>query len=459
MRNWKRRIGSMVFLFMLCGGLAACRSSSDAEDSKTAASDISTTDTGEQSAEEPEGKAVLQINVDQSYEWLETAVQMFQKKNPDITIEVQVFNGKAGDEEWNEADAQKEYAIWLDGQLLSGDAGDIVLTSAGLHVEKYEDTGLLEDMTPYLESAEEIREDGFYMNIFDAFRSESGALYELPIAGMASPLFTFNRTVAEETGVLAVLEAAEKKSMTWEEALALGEEMFQTSTHPRRALLVEQSFLFNIFRQEVAASVDYANAQVQLREKELYDVLAAYEKIDYYNSISDREQPSWAFGLVNVEDTTVANSNLRGYELNFQWERSDGKIYIFPHTLVNFAITGQSEQKTLAWEFLKFLLSDEVQTLPEFPYASINKNGLRARVSAYCEEYEVPEENIEEMVNLLDEWLTQIDAYVPEDLSLLIMTYSVWEEFANGNLTTEEVIQEVELRLEQYLSELEGVIN
>lgn len=405
---------------------------------------------------QPEMKGEITVTVYQSSEWLEMAAQMFEEKYPDMKVNIDAFDTQAGDsgEEMMSTrpagQTREDYVAWLNTHLVTGDVGDIVSTSEGLAVGKYAGMGVFEDLAPYLESAEEINEDGYYMNIFDAHREESGEMYLFPVSAAASPLIVFGREIVDETGLLPKTEGV---SMTWREALDLAEEMYDASRLPDIGFPNPQSILYNIFTKEVITSVNYAEEKVELRKQELLDVLNAFEEFDNYNSYSYNEGAVKVFDLSYQEDLGVADFVASGYYEAVQWKQSDGKVYLSPYFKQDYGMNSRSKNKALAWEFLKFLLSDEVQTLPAFPNASINKNGLRARVENYCEAWELSEERGEEILRLTDGWLSQVNAYRPEDTDLIQLGDSIMAEFLNGRLTAEEAVSEAEFRLEQYLSE------
>lgn len=432
---------------MLCSTLTACGKSSGSV---------------KQTYVQPEMKGEIAVSVYQSEEWLEMAVQMFEKKYPNMKVKIEAFytgvdtfeveNGGASMIDRPAGQTKEDYATWLNTQLLSGSAGDIIITSEGLAIDKYENMGVFEDLAPYLANSGELNTDEYYMNIFDTYKTESGALYQFPVSAMACPLIAFDGKIVQETGHIAEIEG---KTMTWREALTLAEEMYDESSLPGKSLPEARAILGNIFTKEVIASLDYGSGEIRLREKELMEVLEAFDEFGYYDTYMWDESGSnfRVFGLEYTPDTTMANMVMGGEFAAAQWKQSDGKVHLSPYFTKDFGINSQSEKKSLSWEFLKFLLSDEVQTLPAFPYAGINKNGLKTRVEMYCATSETSKNKSEEMFNLIDEWLSQVNGYRAEDTDLIQVGDAILAEFMDGSLTTEETVKEVEFRLKQYLSE------
>lgn len=448
MRRGKRIIGAGLTVSLLCSVFTACGNNAESAN---------------QPYVQPEMKGEITVSVYQSEEWLEMAVQMFEKKYPDMKVRVEPFytgmdtyiveNGGVSLVDRPTGQTKEDYATWLNTQLLSGNAGDIIITSEGLAIQKYENMGVFEDLSFYLDNTAEFNEESYHMNIFDAYRTETGELYQFPVSAMACPLFIFDKKIAEETGKA---ENINGKAMTWREALTLGEEMYDASSLPGKGMPEARTILANIFTKEVAASVDYTNEKVQLREKELFEILEAFDEFGYYNAYTwDAGSDNFKiFGLEYTPDTTAAGVLvMSGGCLAAQWMQSDGKVHLSPYFTKDFGINSRSENKDLAWEFLKFLLSDEVQTLPAFPYAGINKNGLRARIETYCSTSEIFDGRSEEMLKMIDGWLSLVNGYRPEDTDLIQLGDGILAEFLDGTLTAEEAVQEAGFRLEQYLSE------
>ena len=411
---------------------------------------------------QPEMKGEITVSVYQSEEWLDMAVQMFEEKYPDMTVTVtpffmgedsyQVENGGTSLVDRPAGQTKEDYAMWLNTQLISGGAGDLVVTSDGLAVDKYLNMGVFEDLSSYLERTPEFSEDSSDMNIniIDAYRTETGALYQFPISAMACPLLMYQAEVVEDTGTRNQIEG---KSLTWQEAVKLAEDIYQNTTLSGVTMPDARTFLGNIFTKEVVDSVNYESGTVQLQEKELNAVLDGFEELKNYNVYTWDPSTIRIFGLDYTADVEAAEYILMNQEyVAAQWKMPDGKVYLSPYFAKDFGMNSRSENKELAWEFLRFLLSDEVQTLPSFPYAGINKNGLKARVDNYCETCGFADRS-DEFVELIEGWISAIDGYQAEDTDLIQIGDGILAEYLDGSLKKEEVLSQVQFRLEQYLSE------
>lgn len=415
---------------------------------------------------QPEMKGEVSVNVYEPSEWLETAAQMFMTKYPDMKINIDVFytgtdnlvteNGGTSSMTSRPAGQTREdYIAQLNNQLLSGKADDIVITSAGLPLGRYEKMGVFEDLSGYMKAAKEINESNYYMNVFDAYRTESGALYQLPISAMAIPLVTFDQEMMERTGIGP---AEGTKAMTWREALGVGEKMYHASAQLNTFMPNARAIVADVFTKSAVASINYDSGRVELDREKMLDLLGVFKELEDYKTMPDgfdfyNEEYHEPYGVKYASDVENALWNIRKESLSLQWKYDDGNIYLSPYYSLDFGINGQSPKKELAWEFLKFLISDEVQTLPSCPNAGVNKKGLQARAEGYAATAGCSAKETEEMVALVDGWISQITAYRAEDTDLIQISENIFNEFVNGNLNAEETVERLNSRLEQYVSE------
>ena len=96
------------------------------------------------------------------------AVAMFQKKYPDIYLTLET--GMSGDDGVTRTDALKT----LNTEIMAGKGPDILILD-GISSETYVEQGMLEDLSGILKAA------GLLSNIEEAYKSEDGSIYEMPV--------------------------------------------------------------------------------------------------------------------------------------------------------------------------------------------------------------------------------------------------------------------------------------
>lgn len=415
----------------------------------------------------PEMKGEISVNVYESSEWLDTSIALFEEKYPDMKVNLNVFfngtdtavveNGSVEMSSRPAGQTREDYITWLNTQLMSGDADDIVITSVGLPLGHYETMGVFEDLTPYLEAAEEINEENYYMNIFDAYRTEDGKLYELPISATAVPTFLYQRDVIENTGI----DPTEgKEAITWREALDAAKALYNASTLENSFMNEPRAIVGDLLTKQVMASVDYGTGEVHLDKEKVLEKLAVFEELKDFEMMPEdfdyRNHSFYKFyDLAYMPDINAAVDVVTGNYKHIQWKHDDGNVYLCPYYVYDYGINSKSENKALAWEFLRFLVSEEAQTLPSCPNAGVNKAGLKARVEAQFPMYypEATEEDVQKAVETVDGWVSQITAYQPEDTDLIQLSEGTFAEFCAGECSAEEMAERLEERLLQYMNE------
>lgn len=414
---------------------------------------------------QPEMKGEISVNIYESSEWLTTAAQMFTEKYPDMKVNIHDFyNGTdiyihTGDGVTTTGvrpvgQTREDYIAQLNTQILSKEADDIMITSIGLPIGRYIQMGVFEDLSFYLEQTEEINESNYYMNIFDACRTPEGALYQFPISAMAIPTVKFDSALMEHTGISP---APGTEAITWREALDLGKQMYDASSLPNTFMNSARNIVSDVFTKSTIASIHYDTGKVEIDRDNMLDILSVFEEMEDYKSVpSDfnyNNELHVPYGIHYRSDVETAIDMQHYEDMVLQWKYDDGKVYLSPYFALDFGISSQSKNKELAWEFLKFLVSDEVQTLPSCPYAGVNKNGLKARVEGYVSTSGSSQEMLQSVTDIVDGWITQINGYRSEDTELIQIAEGTLAEYMDGSATAEETIDNLIRRLEQYMNE------
>lgn len=412
----------------------------------------------------------LTVSVYEADEWLRAAASEFMIQHPEVTVVIHDFKNGTDLDIYSDSgvgdsgsrptgQTREDYISQLNTQIMSVQAEDLILTSSGIPIERYIQMGVFEDLTPYLQSAGEITEEDYYMNIFDACRAKDGGLYQFPLSVMAVPLMEFNAELMENTGV-SIPEDTDR--ISWREALDLAEEMCDQSTLPNTFMVEPHSIVGNIFTKASMDAMNYQTGKVEFDRERMMTILDTYGELSGYQklpddwsweetaylpfSISYRQDWEWAVDAVCHPDSYIVK----------QWEQDDGKVYLCPYYALDFGINAASENKGTAWAFLKFLASEQIQTLPSLPWAGINKAGLRARVDGALSSGgygDFSEEQKQAILQQLEQWILMINAYRQEDTDLIILTESVLAEFTAGNRSAEETLDDLQYKLEQFMSQ------
>lgn len=493
MRKISKRVVSCLLAAMMVGSLAACgntdgdvtdagevpavqtegktANAEDSAESEGTGTDVASTP---ESTEEalPEVDLTIDgeitVSVYEAQEWLKVAASEFMVKYPNTTVVIHDFkngttdiysdSGLGEDTSRPTGQTREDYIAQLNTQIMSGEAEDVILTSSGIPIERYIQMGVFEDLSPYLASATEITDEHYYMNIFEACRAKDGGLYQFPLAAMATPLMMFDAKLMENTGV-TIPEGTEKMNV-WD-ALDLAKEMYDKSTLPNT--FMSDGNIGNLFTKAAMDGMNYQTGTVEFDRERMMKILTTLQELQSYEMMpmdfnyNDEYHIPFTYSYLKDLDaaTFVALRPEEWNTVTLQSEYDDGKVYLCPYYALDFGVNSDSENKGTAWAFLKFLVSDEIQTLPSLGWAGVNKAGLYARVEGELKALDSSrtDEEIQAVFKQLESWVVQINGYRQEDSELITLTESVLFDFKDGKLTADEALDDLKVKLEQFMSE------
>lgn len=321
--------------------------------------------------QEQNGKKIVVLSVFQADPMYSLAEKKYEEQHPDVDIQIKEYSGGEGSDQ--EGDLEK-YVKTTNTELLSGKGADLIaLDVSGLSVEKYVDKQALVNLSELMKQDPAFDSNSYEMNILDGAKMRGG-LYSLPLRFFLDSLMGDKKAI-EQSGV-----KFDDSTWTWGEFTAVGKRLAASGGHTYSMgntppeLMLNILFIDNynriVHEEKRPASFD-TNAFVELMElvKKMYE-----DKV-----VTDAE--------VNAGDYFFAPSLILSPEDYFVGPAmfyEQGKIYRKPLaagqqvggtfvTHKNLGINRNSNVQAEAWDFLKFLLSEEIQTMPGLQGFSVNK--------------------------------------------------------------------------------------
>lgn len=299
------------------------------------------------------------------------AEKMYEAKHPDVDIQIKAYSQGEGSN--LEGDLEK-YVNTTNTELLSGKGADLIaLDVSGLPVDKYVDKQALVNLSELMKQDSNFDAAMYEMNILDGAKMRGG-LYSLPLRFFLDSLMGDAKAI-QQSGV-----TFDDSTWTWGEFTAVGKRLAASGGHtysmgntpPEQMLnnLFADNYTRVVQEEKRPASFD-ANAFVGLMEQ----VKTMYaDKV-----VTDAE--------VNAGDYFFAPALILSPEDYFVGPAmfyEQGKIYRKPlaagqqagGTFVmnkKLGMNRSSKVQAEAWDFMKFLLSEEIQTLPGLQGFSVNK--------------------------------------------------------------------------------------
>ncbi|WP_406241916.1 ABC transporter substrate-binding protein [Tissierella carlieri] len=405
----------------------------------------------------PKMEGELTVSAMFEQEYLTIAAQKFMSKYPDVNIIINSYVRTEGDNVvgTSEEFSAESYRNQLNTKIMTGKAEDIIFTGH-LPIHKYINMGVFEDLSNLLSLTPEINSDNYFMNVLEAPKNKDGNIYMLPLMSRFQ-VVSFDKHLVTDSG--KKIEDGMTK-ISFGKAAEFAQQLVDNTSRKNTFLSQEEgaSFLNYAFRDYFNEFIDMDKKKVNVGEKyisllnhvkDLEDngYFAAKGSIDFYNM-----EYYFAF---NVDfDTQAAFFSLLPDTYTYAMPLSDanGNVYVNPSNSVG--ISSNSKNKELAWEFIKFLLSDEVQSLPSFYGLGVNKKGFENSVENIFKLYNRDEAvSKEEYRNLLEKWVMEINAY---DINDPIISEFIWEEsnkFFDGRQSAEESARILQAKISKYLNE------
>ncbi|MBB6215387.1 ABC-type glycerol-3-phosphate transport system substrate-binding protein [Anaerosolibacter carboniphilus] len=312
-----------------------------------------------------QNQEVITVSVPISNRGLEIAASKFQKDHPGYRIDIQTYPSSD----------YETYVKNLNTQILSGKGPDII-SVAGLPYENYISKNILANLSEMMIGDKNFDTSEYYTNIFDALKY-NGDLYVLPTD------FTFNILMANQ-GILDQKSIKiDNSKWTWNDFKSIAEQVTQKDgnggTGNRAALpSVSSSDLLDLFTGGSYSSYIDDGRKANFTSQEFMDLLNTVKAFSD-DSLVDRNVKMDMVSILEAAGReaivfypyTITDYNMYGFmKAAFKEQLS---LYNMPSaggsnggTFTSnsmYGINRNSKYKSESWEFLKTLLSDDVQSL------------------------------------------------------------------------------------------------
>lgn len=336
--------------------------------------------------EELKSKVILRVAALDVPEFLYNAITLFNRENDTYQVVVDDYSV------YSTRESPKGHKEQFDRDIMNGYTPALVLVSGMIYanLDTYTDKDFFADLSPYLDET-----DIDLLGSIESSFASGGSIYTLPVNFHANTLVAKKSTVEGQLTLDQLYEIAG--------SLEDGEALFSDTIYS------------NLLRFASSDFVDYANETVSFDNAEFVRLLEFYSNIGSYTDTSlGRIDTSFGYHQV-VGDTLVPAFdsgqlkfinlrmlNLDAYLIMKFMFGDDISLCGYPsntggalvEAFYSLAICERSELKDGAFEFIKFMLSDEVQTS-----GANTAMGIPVTVSAleqileYDEIYVMPEED------------------------------------------------------------------
>jgi len=468
-----RRTWTASSALIMTLALAACSSGGNVANDATAP---------EASASGQDGKQTVTVSVFTEDRFLEEAVAKFEQAHPDIDIVIQetvptdtsgnqmkVMKGP-GDDGPAQEDIDK-YVNAVGTALMSGNAADLISVNY-LPVDRYLDKGMFADWSELAGKDAGFRTADYYERVLKGM-TDGASWYAIPVNYSIEALIG-NKAAIEKAG------GADDSTWTWEQFLALCEKIASetqadgsklqalSGVEPTEVIgYVAQSLYGNLVTKEGGSySFDEEAFRGYLEQvKRLYDSGAA--STDSLGKMNEAFSTTTFTAPMDLAMLPGRLANGQGEVLSPPGSGQDEGL---PFTSdLAFALNDKSKAKGAAWEFVKFLLSEEIQSSPSMMAFPVHQTSVKTRLTQFAEDLQSgrakvmmkgPDGGAAQPVSITDEQIESALALLPsvgkynrKDDKVIGIIEEETSAYFSGSKTAEAVAKAVAGRAETYLNE------
>lgn len=397
---------------------------------------------------QPEMKGEITISCLLEEEFLSDAAERFMDMYPDVKITINSYKESSG------VNMIADYQTYLNTKIMTGDAEDIIFTNF-LPIEKYSEMGVFEDISKFVEQTPEFNDENYYMNVIWSAKRSDGQLYLLPYMARFDTLALSDTLMTEQgqSGQYAI-------NSDFVSAMELAESLVR-GTGKQNVYLVQQNkvqYMDMLVQNSLSQFLDIegktsnfdSDAYIQLLQKvqELGNKGYLSPNIDFYNT-------EYYFASTIDYDVQAAFLNLDHNSNCYPVRDSQGNVIIKSNSCI--AMNSACENKELVWEFMKYLLSEEIQSLPSIKGPAVNKNGLIAGANRFYNFYKSEDGNVagteEDYLKLLESWILEVNACDTLDSTIIALIEEENMKFFEGKQTAQQTGSNIQKKISQYLNE------
>lgn len=362
-KSWK--MGSLV---LLCAALTACAGGNGGNEGAQAASG--------DAPKTADGKTAVTMTVMTKDRFLTEAEQKFEAAHPDIDVQIEeivpadtssgdkimVKTGPGGAAGGPKPEDVDKYVNSVNTAIMSGNASDIIAVE-NLPVDKYVDKGLLADWNELAAGDSGFNKSDYYENIFNGVSNGNG-WYGIPTSVSLDAMLG-DASLLQRNGM-------DDRTWTWDQFVGLLEKTKEDGKYgianmePAQLLqlLAESVYGELVTKDGSSASFDAAAFRTYMENvKKLYDEgIATSEQMGMDSS---------SFSRTNMANPLTAALKVGGESRDLLRPPGTGEDEGIPFKSNQvLALNAKSKAKDAAWAFVKYLLSDEMQSslsLSNFP--------------------------------------------------------------------------------------------
>jgi len=431
-----------------------------------------------QAAREDNTPNSLTIAVVTKDTYLDTAVKKFEELHPGVSVAVKEYTSSTSEkgEGVRAADPGdiEKYVTAMNTQLMSGQGSDIILLN-DLPYQTYADKNLLVDLGELMQSDQSFDRGKYYQNIFKALEYKD-KLYGLPV-NIGIDMIAADKTLLADSQV-----QIDDSNWDWNDFVKTAEKVINDNqnggTREIYALagMDEKRLIETLVKENYDSLVDPEKRTANFTGPEFLDLLSLSKYLIDHQLVNTDTAQTNIMDMASRGKLVFNFTSLRGFwdlqvakaifSEGVQLLKPPGKVFFSTDSM--YGISSKSPNQELAWEFLKFLVSDDMMTQGGMP---VNKSVLPQIAQNFTQTIQkrggkmiikddgIPGQSItlqpptQEDVDYMENLLSQANVYIGTDQKIISIVQEETAAFFTGQKTAETTAQLIQDRVSTYLNE------
>jgi multiple sugar transport system substrate-binding protein len=410
------------------------------------------------------GKKTIVFSTSFSDELFEEAKKKYEAKHPNITIELKYL--ESGDGPEGKA-AYEKFVKTMNTAMLSGKGPDLIEMDQ-LPMDKYVKNNLLTNISEIIEKDPTFKKEQYFNNILDNVKI-NGGIYGMPLGFIMYGLMG-NETLIEKSEV-----KFDDKTWNWSQYTDVIRQVMKFGEkNSKYGLFTSPDALLNeMVKEQYLTFVDQVNGKVNFDSEPFTKLLKQVKSLFDEQIITEEYEAHLLFRTVPIFSPSYYIYHLKESEFYTKGYEFKSKLYAKPKAngqqaggyfrpYITIGINEKSSVKEEAWDFLKFMLSDEMQP-GGFP---LNKTAYEKQVQALLKEgkiksdqfsermkvkvFEVTAKDIQELDQFLSGAIHPV-AFKPSKVEEIISEES--KAYFSGQKSAEDVGKLIQNRVTTFLNE------
>ncbi|WP_165861336.1 ABC transporter substrate-binding protein [Paenibacillus paeoniae] len=292
------------------------------------------------------------------------AKKRYEALHPNIEIKLEYIDT---DNEHVEADLEK-FATTTNTAMLAGKGPDL-LEMDKLPIDSYVKNGLLVDLETMIERDQEFKRGDYFTNILDNAKV-GGGLYGMPLSFFLMG-FAGDADAIAKAGV-----QVDDKSWSWADFAQIGNKLMKDGEFSNVIWTTPGSLLTMMVTDHYASFVDVKNKKASFDSAAFIAMMEQVKKMKEDGVIGEGRPYFFPTQINSAGDyvTTMQeylSKNMHLYAKPHTKETTPGGYFRSYRTI---GLNAKSDVKQEAWDFIKFMMSEEMAYSPLSAGFPINKN-------------------------------------------------------------------------------------